>query len=271
VDGKDRKGHAMSGKARLEFLHDRRVARVVLSAPKANILDEAMVTELEHIFTSLEPRHDLNAIVISSEGPHFSFGASVEEHLPDRIEGALARLGALLRRVASAPAPTIAAVRGQCLGGGFELALACDLIVAEENAQFGAPEIRLGVFPPAASALLPLRIGLSRASSMILTGRSCSGVQALQSGLVTHLATEGQLESSLALFLDEYFLHHSSTALRYATRAVRRLTVTALNEHLPVLDRLYLDELMREPEAAEGIRAFIERRDPKWRRTEVAK
>lgn len=258
-------------KARLEFQHDHRVARVVLSAPKANILDETMINELDEIFATLEPRHNLSAIVISGDGPHFSFGASVEEHLPDRIEGALARLSALLRRVASAPAPTIAAVRGQCLGGGFELALACDVIVAEENALLGAPEIRLGVFPPAASALLPLRIGLSRAASMILTGRSCSGVQALQSGLVAHLATEGQLESSLALYLDEYFLHHSLTALRYATRAVRRLVVTALNEDLPELDRIYLHELMREPDAAEGIRAFIERREPQWRRKEVAK
>jgi cyclohexa-1,5-dienecarbonyl-CoA hydratase len=266
-----RDGHAMSGKARVEMQNDGRVARIVLAAPKANILDEGMVTELDEIFETLEWRRDLCAIVVTSDGPHFSFGASVEEHLPGRIEGALARLGGLLRRVASAPAPTIAAVRGQCLGGGFELALACDLIIAEENAQLGAPEIRLGVFPPAACALLPVRIGIARASSMILTGRSWSGVQALHSGLVTQVATEGQLESSLAAFIDECFLPRSAAALHYATRAMRRHVVRALQEDLPALDRLYLEELMREPDAVEGIRAFLERRDPQWSRKEVAK
>lgn len=261
----------MSGKALLEFQNDGRVARVVLAAPKANILDEPMVTELDSIFATLGPHRDLCAIIVTSDGPHFSFGASVEEHLPGRIEGALSRLGALLRRVAAAPAPTIAAVRGQCLGGGLELVLACDLIVAEENAQLGAPEIRLGVFPPAASALLPVRIGVARASSMILTGRSWSGVQAMHNGLVTQVATEGQLESSLAAFIDECFLPRSAAALHYATRAVRRQILRALDEDLPALDRLYLEELMREPDAVEGIRAFLERRDPRWSRKEVVK
>ncbi len=261
----------MSGKARVELQNDDRVARVVLASPKANILDEAMVTELDQIFRTLEWRRDLCAIVVTSDGPHFSFGASVEEHLPGRIEGALARLGGLLRRVAAAPAPTIAAVRGQCLGGGFELAMACDLIVAEENAQLGVPEIRLGVFPPAASALLPVRIGAARATSMILTGRNWSGVQAHHGGLVAELATEGQLEDSLAAFIDECFLSRSAAALHYATRAVRRQVVRALAEDLPALDRLYLEELMREPNAAEGIHAFLERRDPRWSRSEVGK
>src|SRR6185503_8308761 len=109
----------------------------------------AMISELDSIFETLQTRRELRAIVLEAEGPHFSFGASVEEHLPEQIRGALARLGALLRRVASAPAPVIAAVRGQCLGGGLELVLACDLVVAESSAQLGTPEIRLGVFPPA--------------------------------------------------------------------------------------------------------------------------
>jgi len=146
-------------KTRLELRRDGCVAHVFLAAPKANVLDATMISELDTIFESLERRRDLCAIVLEADGPNFSFGASVAEHLPEQIEPALARLGALLRRVTAAPAPVIAAVRGQCLGGGLELVLACDLIVAEENAQLGVPEIRLGVFPPAASALLPARVG----------------------------------------------------------------------------------------------------------------
>jgi cyclohexa-1,5-dienecarbonyl-CoA hydratase len=251
-------------KARLEFDDGRRVARVFLAAPKANILDEGMVTELDAIFSSLEPERDLRAIVLEGEGPHFSFGASVEEHLPEQIAGALARLGGLLRRVAAAPAPTIAAVRGQCLGGGFELALACDLILAEEGSQIGAPEIKLGVFPPAASVLLPLRIGVANATAMILTGESWSGARAMQQGLVAHLAPTGELRAAVDAYVAEHFASRSPHALRHATRVVRRAVVRALHEELPHVDRLYLDELMADPDGAEGIRAFLEKRQPSW-------
>lgn len=251
-------------KARLEFLHRGKVARVVLAAPKANILDKTMVDELDAIFAQLQSNRELRAIVVTADGPHFSFGASVEEHLPDQIKSALSRLGSLLRRVAAAPAPVIAAVRGQCLGGGFELVLVCDLVIAEDSAQFGIPEIKLGVFPPAASVLLPVRIGTAGASALTLTGRSWNAVEAKQQGLVTRLSSDGQLEATLARWLEEDFLPRSPAALRYATRVIRMPLVHALNDQLPELDRLYLDELMAEPDAVEGIRAFLEKREPKW-------
>ena len=119
-----------TSKARLEFEHEGQVARVLLSAPKANIVDQAMMAALERAFEQLAARGDLKAIVLTADGPTFSFGASVQEHLPEQIANTLSQLHALLRRIAEATAPTIAAVRGQCLGGGFELALACDLILA---------------------------------------------------------------------------------------------------------------------------------------------
>jgi cyclohexa-1,5-dienecarbonyl-CoA hydratase len=253
-------------KTRLEFSDDRRVARLFLAAPKANVLDAEMMTELHAHFASLDAEHELRAIVIEGEGLHFSFGASVEEHLPDQIEDALARLGALLRRVAAAPAPTIAAVRGQCLGGGLELALACDVIVAEESAQLGLPEIRLGVFPPAGSVLLPLRIGVANASSMILTGESWSAPRAMQHGLVARLFANGELRAGVDAYVDEQFASKSANALRHAARVVRRAIVKALHEELPEVDRIYLEELMRAPDAEEGIRAFLERRPPAWTR-----
>lgn len=256
-------------KARVRFERGGRVARVSLAAPKANVLDRVMVTQLNAIFADLADQTELRAIVIEGEGDHFSFGASVEEHLPDQIEAALARLGGLLRHMAAMLAPTIAAVRGQCLGGGFELALACDLILAEDDAQLGAPEIKLGVFPPAASALLPARIGAAGAASMILTGRSWSGLHAAQQGLVAQVAPEGNLDAMVDGFLDECFVPRSANALRHATRAVRRTIVRALEEELPAIDRLYLDDLMKHADPEEGIRSFLERRDPRWTRREA--
>jgi cyclohexa-1,5-dienecarbonyl-CoA hydratase len=251
---------------RVEFEHEDQVARVVLAAPKANIVDQAMIAELESAFDGLAGRRDLKAIVLTGEGPNFSFGASVQEHLPEQISGTLARLHELLRQIAEAPAPTIAAIRGQCLGGGLELALACDLILAEETARLGCPEIQLGVFPPAASALLPVRIGAGPATSLVLTGASVSGAAAAAIGLVSRTAGPGQLDAVLAEWLAADFLPRSPSALRYAALAVRRPLVHALEQDLPVLERLYLQDLMSEPDAAEGIHAYLEKRLPRWSR-----
>jgi cyclohexa-1,5-dienecarbonyl-CoA hydratase len=253
-------------KAGLAFEHDRRVARVTLAAPKANILDRIMMADLARALDQLDARRDLTAIVFAAEGPHFSFGASVEEHLPEKIGDTLSALHNLLRRMVELPAPTIAAVRGQCLGGGFELVLACDLVLAEETAHLGSPEIKLAVFPPAATALLPLRVGVSRAAGMVLTGTSWTGKAAADAGLVAKTAPEGALEPTLAKWLEDDFLPCSPAALRHAARAIRRPIQRALDEDLAELERRYLDELMTEPDATEGIRAFLKKRQPRWSR-----
>lgn len=253
-------------KVRLAFEHEDQIARLWLAAPKANILDSAMMASLEKMVDSLLPRRDLKAIVVGAEGPSFSYGASVEEHLPHRIAATLAQLHHLLRRLAELPAPTIAAVRGQCLGGGFELVLACDLILAEETARLGSPEIKLGVFPPAATALLPVRLGASLAAQLLLTGSTWTGRQAAAAGLVAGMAPEGKLEEVLAEWLREDFLPRSPAALRHAAGAARRTLRRSLHEELPELERQYLEELMQEPDAIEGIRAFLEKRTPRWGR-----
>ena len=253
-----------SPKATLEFLHGGSVARLTLRAPKANILDAAMITALDAGVRDIIERRNLHAVIITSEGPHFSFGASVEEHLPDRIRPTLAALHGLLRRLLDVPAPTIGALRGQCLGGGLELALACDLLVAEESAQLGCPEIKLGVFPPAASALLPVRIGAARAAALTLTGASIGGREAAAIGLVARVAPDGGLEASVDGWLSDAFLSRSPVGLRFAAMAIRAEARRAAVEILPGAERLYLDEMMREPDAVEGIRAFLEKRDPRW-------
>jgi cyclohexa-1,5-dienecarbonyl-CoA hydratase len=253
-------------RATLELDHEGRVARVRLAAPKANILDRAMIGDLDRICDELDPHGSLVAIVLGAEGPSFSYGASVEEHLPGEIESVLAELHALLGRFLELPAPTIAAVRGSCLGGGLELALACDLILAEEGARLGQPEIKLGVFPPAASALLPARIGAGPAAELILTGSTWSGRRAAELGLVSRTAPDGGLEEALSQWLAAAFLDRSPAALAQAARATRRPLRRAVEEDLPQLERQYVDELMAQPDAAEGIRAFLEKRPPRWRR-----
>ena len=248
----------------LSFEHDGQVARVALAAPKANIVDQAMMTALAAAFDDLRNRPQLKVMILTSEGPHFSFGASVQEHLPEHVRAMLPQFSGLLGQLLELPAVTLAAVRGQCLGGGFELALACDFIVAEEGAQFACPEIKLAVFPPAAAALLPARIGVSRAAELVLTGAAWSAAQATGTGLIAQTAQQGQLEATVETWLCDHFLVRSPVALRYGVRAARLPLRRALQEDLPQLERMYLDELMAESDAVEGLRAFMEKREPHW-------
>jgi cyclohexa-1,5-dienecarbonyl-CoA hydratase len=254
----------MSGRARLDLEHGGRVARLSLAAPKANILDRAMMDELHEMAGSLLDRRDLRAVVVTADGPHFSFGASVEEHLPGEIDAVLSSLSRLLARLLDLPAPTIAAVRGQCLGGGLELVLGCDLVLAEETARLGCPEIKLGVFPPAASALLPPKIGDGPTADLVLTGESWMASRAHAVGLVTKICDEGALDEALGDWIEAEFLPRSPAALAQAVRAARRRCRHALLHDLPELERQYIEDLMVEPDAEEGIRAFLEKRSPRW-------
>ena len=248
-------------KIRLEFTHEDRVARITLTSPKANILDRAMIHELEAAVSHCS-RRTLNAIVLAAEGHNFSFGASVQEHLPDQIAGTLQSLHALLRRIYEAPAPVIAAVRGQCLGGGFELALSCDLIIADKTAQFASPEIKLAVFAPAASALLPVRVGQAVASRLLLTGAAITAEEAARYGLVAKVVDD--LEAGLNQWLETDFLPRSSSSLKFACRAARLPLRRVFEQDLPEIESLYLHDLMMTPDAEEGIRAFLEKRAPQW-------
>lgn len=258
-----------SRQARLQLSHEGRVAHVLLAAPRANVLNRDMIGDLLRIFAQLSSDVRLQVIVVTGEGPNFSYGASVEEHLPEQIEATLKHLHSLLIAVANAPAPTIAAVRGQCLGGGFELALACDLVLAEETAKLGCPEIKLGVFPPAASALLPGKIGSAWSSRIVLTGHSFSGKELAACGLISRLAAPGDLDAELERWLASDFLPRSAAALRHASAAARLQTRRALEQDLPAIEEIYVGRLMKEPGAEEGIRAFLEKREPQWNTSEI--
>lgn len=251
-------------KVRVGLTHEGQVAHVTLNAPKANILDCAMMKQLRAAFSTFHDSHTLKLVLVSGEGAHFSFGASIEEHLPERIADTLQQLSVLLKELLRVPAPTVAVVRGQCLGGAFELALACDFIIGADTACFGLPEIKLGVFPPAGAALLPVRLGASRAAEMVLTGASWTAATAASAGLVYRAFPTATLEAELDAWLESEFLPRSAVALHCATRATRRSLLDALERDLPALEQLYLEELMRQSDAVEGIHAFLEKRQPRW-------
>ena len=248
---------------RLECLDAGAVWRAVLATPKSNILDMDKTARLREIFLRARDERQLKAIVLDADGPHFSFGASVEEHLPERVEGMLRGFHALFHAMLDASVVTLAAVRGQCLGGGLELASFCTRLFAAPDARLGQPEILLGVFAPVASVALVERVGRGPAEELCLSGRSLTAAEALASGLVDEIAHDPG-EAALA-WAREQLLPKSASSLRLALRAARAGFAARFRRELAETERLYLEELMATADAREGLRAFLERRQPAWR------
>jgi cyclohexa-1,5-dienecarbonyl-CoA hydratase len=236
--------------------------RLRLARPKANILDAAMIAALDRAFAEHAGNSALRGVLIDQEGPHFSFGASVEEHLPGQCAAMLKGLHALLLRMLAWPAPIMVAIRGQCLGGGLEFACGGHLLFAARDAQLGQPEMKLAVFAPAASILLPPRIGQSRAEDLLLSGRSIDAPTALAWGLVNEVADD-PAAAALAYF-DQHLAVKSASSLGYALRAARAPLVEQIRRRLAEVEALYLDGLMNTRDAVEGLQAFLDKRTPKW-------
>jgi len=246
----------------VELEKDGALLRLRLSRPKANIVDAAMIGALRAALGEHLTDARLRAVLLEAEGPHFSFGASVEEHLPGSCAAMLRDLHALILQLVASPVPVLVAVRGQCLGGGLEVAAAGHLIFAAPGATLGQPEIKLAVFAPAASCLLPERIGPSRAADLLFSGRSIGAEEAHRIGLVDALADDPSI-AALAYF-EEHLAPRSASSLRFAVRAARYDFVYRIRRKLAEVERLYLAELMSTHDAVEGLSAFTARRPPAW-------
>ena len=248
----------------IERLEQGAVWRLALGGSKGNIVDMALIGALRAAFEDAARTPALKAILLEGQGRHFSFGASVQEHLPGEVAGMLTRFRALLLQMLDSAVPLLAVVRGQCLGGGLELVTVCQRVFAARDARLGQPEIALGVFAPFASAMLPERVGRRHAEELCLSGRSVTAEEALAMGLVDELCDQDPAESALA-WVRQHLLPRSACSLRFAVRALRQGLRARLAAELPALEGLYLGELMQSADAIEGLNAFLEKRSPVWR------
>jgi cyclohexa-1,5-dienecarbonyl-CoA hydratase len=234
-----------------------------LDRPKANVVDAAMTKALTDAFALARTLPALKAIVLTASGPNFSFGASVQEHLPEHVAGMLHDFHALFRTIAACEVPVLAAVRGHCLGGGLELVSFCHRVFAANDARLGQPEITLGVFAPVASLLLPHRIGRANAEDLCLSGRTVPAEDALRMGLVDELADDP--EAKALAWAETHLCKHSASSLRHAVRAVRGAFAETFFAQLAEIEQDYLVDLMATADAVEGIQAFLQKRAPHWR------
>lgn len=236
--------------------------RLRLNRPKANIVDAKMIAALDVALAEAERNSNLVAVLIEAEGPHFSFGASVEEHLPESCTAMLKSLHSLVRRMLEFPLPVLVAVRGQCLGGGLEVAMAGHMIYASPDANLGQPEMMLGVFAPAASCLMPERMGQAMAENLLYSGRSISGDEAGRVGLVDHVSPDP--EATALAYAEQHLKPKSASSLRMAVRAARADYCRRMAARLDEVEAMYLDDLMSTRDAVEGLQAFLAKRTAKW-------
>ena len=237
------------------------VTRITLKNPPLNVIDLEMMGELLEALEEVETSTETSAVVIAGSERAFSSGVDIAAHTPDGVRGMLTAFHGVIRALVATKRLTIASVRRHCLGGGAELALLCDVVYASPDSVWGFPEIKLACFPPVASVALSSIVGQKLAAEMVLTGRTLSGQEALDAGLVNGLADDpetlvGECISRVSQL--------SPAALAMAKKAFYAWDSIHFDKGLARSEQIYLDELMKTLDAREGIQAHIERRRPKW-------
>ncbi len=241
---------------------DANAHRITLSDPPLHILDIALLTELRDALAGV--RNDRHALILDATGDRaFSAGASVQDHLGDRVATMLSVFHDCFRMLARLDLVTVALVRGPALGGGCELALACDFILASDRARFGQPEIQLGVFPPVAAYQLSRQLAPRKGLELMLTGEPIDAAAAERCGMINAVFSHAEFDARAEEWLQRIY-RQSASSLRVAKKAFRIAQAEDFDERLARTERLYLEELMKTSDAAEGLNAFLEKRKPEW-------
>lgn len=235
---------------------------LTLKRPPLNVLNIAMLREIESALKALSLEDTLRVLLLRAEGKFFSAGVDIADHTREKVDEMIPLFNRVCVLLATFPAPTLAAVQAPALGGGCELALCCDLVVASKDASFGQPEIKLASFPPIAAVRLPSLVGYHHAAELLFTGDSVSATEAARIGLINRAVPKEEFELSVRELVGK-MCSLSASALRICKEALR----TATDHWLALADmeKLYLDELMSTEDAQEGLAAFLLKRAPAWK------
>lgn len=240
------------------------VAYLTLNRPPLNWLNIEMMEEINSYFESMMNEKALKLLVVQALGKAFSVGVEVADHLGDQAPKMIETFHRMFRLMDALKVPSLAVVQGAALGGGCELALYCDMVIAAERAKFGQPEIQVGVFPPIAALILPRIMGRKKAMELILVGDSISAPEALTLGLVNRVVPETSLAQEVEAFVGK-FSKLSGAVLRLAKEAALSGLNDDLDQGLRAIEEIYLQKLMKTCDALEGLTAFLEKRKPSWK------
>jgi len=240
------------------------VARITLARPKHNVLNIDMMNELNSELAACVEDQDLKCVLILGEGPSWCAGVEVADHKPEMVDDMIATFSRIFELIDQLEVPVIAGVHGACLGGGMELAIACDIVVASEKALFGQPEIKLGFFPPYAAVRLPAIVGPARAIEICTTGKRYSAAEAKEMGMAAYCVAEADFDAALASLVKE-ISHCSPLIIRLNKRAVKQNIGKPFADALAGANDLFLNTLMKTGDTLEGIASFEEKRRPEWK------
>ncbi|MBI4561560.1 MAG: enoyl-CoA hydratase/isomerase family protein [Candidatus Rokubacteria bacterium] len=241
------------------------VSRITLNRPPLNILDIKMMSEVISALREIRTLGAMKAVVITGAGGKcFSAGVEVRDHLPERVQEMLRLFHGMFREMIKLHQPIIAVVNGHALGGGGELALFCDMVIASDKSQFGQPDIKLGNFAPLALAAYPLFIWRKKVYEFLFTGDSISAAEAERIGLVNRVVSEDRLKEAEEALLGK-LLDLSSVAIRASKMAMAVTFNEQFERALDAVEAIYLRELAPAEDGLEGLVAFLEKRQPVWK------
>jgi cyclohexa-1,5-dienecarbonyl-CoA hydratase len=240
------------------------VATLTLNRAPLNWLSIEMMEEINTFFEGLLKEKSLKLLVIQAAGKAFSVGVEVADHLGDLAPKMIDIFHRMFRLMDALKVPSLAVVNGSALGGGCELALYCDMVIATEKSKFGQPEIQVGVFPPIAALVFPRLIGRKKAMELILTGDTISAQEASVLGLINKVVSEASLGQEVNAFVEK-FARLSGLVLKLTKEATLAGLNDDMDKGLKTIEKIYLNQLMKSQDAMEGLKAFIEKRKPIWK------
>jgi cyclohexa-1,5-dienecarbonyl-CoA hydratase len=240
------------------------VARITFDRPKHNVLDIQMMSEFNTELEELATDDQLKCVVLNGAGPSFCAGVEVADHKPEMAPKMIETFNLIFEMIDQLEVPVIASVHGACLGGGMEVAIACDIIAAAQSAQFGQPEIKLAFLPPYAAVRLPHLVGPSKAIEICTTGKRYSAEEAQQMGMVNYVVADDQLSETTDNLVKE-IQYSSPLIIRLNKRAVKKHIGMALPNAIESVSDLFLNTLMKTEDVLEGIKSFEEKRRPVWK------
>lgn len=249
---------------RIEVAHEPPLFRITLKNPPVNVIDVAMMEELNLTLSDVAAQPEITTIVFRGDGKCFSAGVDIAAHAPDQIGIMLQKFHGLIRALVDSKKVTVALVHGKCLGGGAELAMLCDVVITQDDANWAFPEINLACFPPVGVTALSALIGQKRATDLILTGATVIGSEAASIGLATRSVPGDKLDAALAELMD-HLEKKSAAAIAVTKKAFYAWEAIHFDKGLARAEKIYLEQLMKTEDAHEGVKAFLENREPRWK------
>jgi cyclohexa-1,5-dienecarbonyl-CoA hydratase len=240
------------------------IGRITFNRPPLNVLNIEMMEEINQALEDFQG-HSLKVLIIDADGKAFSAGVDISDHTKEKVNKMIQVFHNIFTNLLKIKAPTVALVNGAALGGGCEVAMFCDIVIASEKSKFGQPEIKVGVLPPVAAAIFPKLMWSKKALELIVTGDIIKANEAKDLGLVNHILPVDNFEAEAEKFITKKLASNSAVVMQLTKRAFIEGVSQNYSNSIKKIEEIYLNELMKTDDANEGLAAFMEKRQPVWK------